>query len=205
MGCGASADTIDISRPEMKTEESKVIGHTCRQMQSSNRATIACVQERLPNNLPRLVHSNIYLTRAMAQAGSGAAGAAELSHYQMQFRELRPEDFELLCKLDEGNAKRGTAALEVAKCLPTIAARASGCTECSVCLAAFSPEEPVTELYCKHAFHPECVTRWLTQCRASCPTCTAPVDQEVCCDDNEQQYQEMCPQSPLPCSLGHSG
>jgi len=61
---------------------------------------------------------------------------------------------------------------------PSVVARAAGLDKCAICLEDFVPDEMLTELPCKHAFHPLCAARWLTQnasgCvskRQSCPLC----------------------------------
>lgn len=55
-------------------------------------------------------------------------------------------------------------------------------SECSICLVDFRDEEKLKVLpECLHAYHSECVDKWLTQ-QSSCPLCRAsliPVDSPV--------------------------
>jgi len=105
----------------------------------------------------------------------GFGAAPELAHFMLQYRDLRPEDFDLLSKLDEGVPRRGTAPPGLVERLPRMRARNCGSAECGVCLAAFSPDLEVVRLPCRHAFHTECISRWLTEFRSTCPLCAAPV------------------------------
>ncbi|BAF14215.1 receptor homology region, transmembrane domain- and RING domain-containing protein 6 [Oryza sativa Japonica Group] len=46
-----------------------------------------------------------------------------------------------------------------------------GLTECSVCLSRIRVGEATRRLPCRHAFHRDCVDRWLLSCRRTCPLC----------------------------------
>mmetsp|Transcript_36065 Transcript_36065/g.81487 ORF Transcript_36065/g.81487 Transcript_36065/m.81487 type:complete len:254 (-) Transcript_36065:48-809(-) len=104
-----------------------------------------------------------------------AASAPELAHFMLQYRDLRPEDFDLLSKLDDGVPKRGTAPPGFVDHLPKVRARDCGSAECGVCLGTLASDFYVARLPCRHAFHTECISRWLTECRSTCPLCAAPV------------------------------
>ena len=41
---------------------------------------------------------------------------------------------------------------------------------CSVCKDDFELEQQIVNLPCKHSFHEDCLSPWLTE-RNSCPTC----------------------------------
>ncbi|KAJ4970101.1 hypothetical protein NE237_003200 [Protea cynaroides] len=46
-------------------------------------------------------------------------------------------------------------------------------TQCSICITTFKEQENVKVLpRCSHAFHPECVDKWLST-QSSCPLCRA--------------------------------
>ncbi|KAL6640972.1 hypothetical protein ACP70R_019153 [Stipagrostis hirtigluma subsp. patula] len=46
----------------------------------------------------------------------------------------------------------------------------AGC--CVVCISAFRDGEDIRRLPCGHAFHRDCVDRWLARCRRrTCPLC----------------------------------
>lgn len=46
----------------------------------------------------------------------------------------------------------------------------SNCENCSVCKDDFEMDQQIINLPCKHSFHEDCLTPWLTE-RNSCPTC----------------------------------
>eukprot|EP00929_Paragymnodinium_shiwhaense_P119581 TRINITY_DN91486_c0_g1_i2.p1 TRINITY_DN91486_c0_g1~~TRINITY_DN91486_c0_g1_i2.p1 ORF type:complete len:264 (+),score=42.41 TRINITY_DN91486_c0_g1_i2:80-871(+) len=91
------------------------------------------------------------------------------------FRDLNPEDFDLLLRLDEKLEKKNTMQRSLVEQLPRVLARDCGKTECGVCLADFDPTLRVVQLPCKHAFHQACISKWLTQCKDTCPLCSASI------------------------------
>lgn len=96
---------------------------------------------------------------------------------QLMYRDLKPEDFEMLSKLDERLPKTNIAPCTLVQELPRCTARESGCSQCGICLAELEPVASVIQLRCRHAFHPPCISRWLTQCKNSCPLCFVAIDQ----------------------------
>lgn len=94
---------------------------------------------------------------------------------RLQYREVTPDDYELLCLLDESLPKRGTVPLCVVQGLPTLLAQDCEACQCRVCLADLDPKLHIVQLPCRHCFHPSCIAQWLTQCKATCPICTAPL------------------------------
>lgn len=108
-------------------------------------------------------------------AASPRTNVMNMAHVMLQYRDLRPEDFELLMKLDEGVPRPGTWTADSAAALPTTLACHCGAVECGVCLQPLTPETVVSCLPCKHGFHSECITRWLTDFRGTCPLCTTSV------------------------------
>lgn len=91
---------------------------------------------------------------------------------ELMSRELTPEDYELLCMLDEGVKKKSLLSVEAAAALP----RASGTDwvnqECRICLCALEEDEDVRMLpTCGHCFHGPCAERWLSGSKNTCPLC----------------------------------
>ncbi|KAM3392780.1 hypothetical protein ACQJBY_013758 [Aegilops geniculata] len=43
--------------------------------------------------------------------------------------------------------------------------------ECCVCLSRIRAGEATRRLPCEHAFHRDCVDRWLALCKRTCPLC----------------------------------
>lgn len=97
------------------------------------------------------------------------------------YRDLGPEDFEMLCKLDENVPRRNTARRDSVDQLPRVAAQEleAGAT-CGVCLSEFESSERVVRLPCRHTFHAKCISKWLTQYKDTCPLCSAPIS----CEDD---------------------
>lgn len=94
----------------------------------------------------------------------------------IMYRDLKPEDFDMLNKLDERVPKRNIVQRNLVESLPRIPACDSGCTECGVCLSEMEPNLRVVQLPCRHAFHTQCISKWLTQCKNTCPLCSKLID-----------------------------
>jgi len=102
-----------------------------------------------------------------------ACGLSEHEVIELLYREITPEDYELLLRLDELNAKK-TASAEMLKDKLTAAPVGSRRHDtCGVCLMPFEEgeDEDVVAVPCPaaHEFHRVCVTKWLTQCKNTCP------------------------------------
>jgi len=94
---------------------------------------------------------------------------------QLQFRALRPEDYERLSRLDESVERRGIVSEDVVNQLRVHRADECGAAECQICLEDAKPDELMTRLPCGHAYHRHCVHRWLTEYRGHCPVCAVPL------------------------------
>lgn len=97
----------------------------------------------------------------------------------LMYRDIKPEDFEILSKLDESLPKRNVVKQNFVDGLPRLLGRDCSSTECGVCLGGLDPDSLVVELPCKHTFHDACITKWLTQCKNTCPICSSPVRSSV--------------------------
>lgn len=94
------------------------------------------------------------------------------------FRDITPEDYETLLRLDETVAKP-TACPDTVEGLPTTSGKKLCGQECVVCLASFEESDVVTTLPCRHHFHRSCVAKWLSECRNACPLCGSNVISDV--------------------------
>lgn len=90
------------------------------------------------------------------------------------FRELTPEDYDLLLHLDESIERRAASRFSVDS-LPRAWASDFLGESCTVCLGAFEEGDSVAALPCKHFFHRSCIERWLTERRPVCPLCSSEV------------------------------
>lgn len=119
------------------------------------------------------------------------AGPSEVIQFRrLQYRELTPEDYELLCLLDESLPNKNTAPPSAVTSLPRILASDCDTTECNVCLTRLEPYTFTTSLPCGHAFHPECISKWLTQCKGTCPLCNSVLDSKSM--QNEDKIVSDC-------------
>ncbi|OLP77733.1 hypothetical protein AK812_SmicGene42171 [Symbiodinium microadriaticum] len=89
---------------------------------------------------------------------------------KLQYREVTPEDYELLCLLDESLPKKNTLPEALLQALPLVPAADCGSKVCQVCLLELG-DCKVPQLPCGHAFHFECACKWFTSCSARCPVC----------------------------------
>lgn len=85
-------------------------------------------------------------------------------------RDITPEDYEMLLKLDEG-IQRPTADKDVVEALPTACGERFLGESCSICLLPFEKRDTVKVLECEHMFHRDCISKWLEQHKSSCPLC----------------------------------
>lgn len=87
------------------------------------------------------------------------------------FREITPEDYEMLTLLDKNVPAAATASEELVRKLPSARCKDTRGERCAVCLGSFGVLDAVTVLKCKHLFHRSCVAKWLLEQRAACPLC----------------------------------
>jgi len=92
------------------------------------------------------------------------------------YGDISPNDYGNLCKLDDRLPKKNIANQTAVERLPRVAARELQECECGVCLVKLEPHARVVQLPCKHGFHEACISKWLTQCKNTCPLCTAAID-----------------------------
>lgn len=105
----------------------------------------------------------------------------------------------------------------LSKVSPLVASGNSGCV-CSICLDDFTPPAVIRRLRCSHAFHGECIDRWLLHslsdpslgigvrpiahtyrsgreqekiCRPACPVCKTPVFHYLA--QKQMSFQVDCP------------
>ncbi|CAD7948169.1 unnamed protein product [Amoebophrya sp. A25] len=136
---------------------------------------------------------------------------------ELMYRDLTPEDYDTLLELDESVAKKTLQDRSALEKLSTLSREelflkgeekgssghggqtsGGGFTEeqltCGVCYVRVDDDQEETErifqMKCGHIFHEACVTKWLLECKAACPTCHAPIDEEDCCplvDDGKNE------------------
>merc|ERR1719158_524957 len=91
-------------------------------------------------------------------------------YVDLMYRDITPEDYETLLKLDESIPKKTASSREVADLEIIDATTVIGET-CGVCLVDFEDEDFVKRVPCPngHLFHNDCISKWLLDCKNSCP------------------------------------
>lgn len=86
------------------------------------------------------------------------------------YREITPNDYETLLRLDDMVA-RPTVSADGLDSLPTAPCADFLGEECAVCMSSFEAADKVTSLPCGHHFHRACIGKWLGECSRACPLC----------------------------------
>lgn len=112
---------------------------------------------------------------ALSRSGVRPVQAAQAISGEVRtllYRDITPNDYELLVRLDEAVA-RPTASKSRVESLPTVPAEEALGKTCLVCLEQFDVSDKVSLLpECQHLFHTECVSKWLLERDRSCPVCS---------------------------------
>lgn len=96
----------------------------------------------------------------------------------IQHREITPEDYEYLSRLDE-LIKKKTVSENILKSLKwdTVCENTVGQDVCGICLDAYEIGQIRKHLPCGHKFHGDCIDQWLSNQSTDCPLDKTPVDQ----------------------------
>ena len=87
----------------------------------------------------------------------------------LQNRDLTPEDYELLLRLDERVAPK-TVTQDILDSFETdIVTKNEVEMECAVCMEAYQLGQERTHLPCGHVFHKNCIDTWLKNSSLNCP------------------------------------
>jgi len=103
-------------------------------------------------------------------------GDLHQEYVMMQYRGLKPEDYELLSLLDEAINSKTAVQHSFLVQLPKAKAHSCGIDKCSICLNECDMFAEVTQLPCQHYFCTYCIEKWLTECGSRCPLCLTMVD-----------------------------
>ncbi|CAF2151274.1 unnamed protein product [Rotaria magnacalcarata] len=94
---------------------------------------------------------------------------------EMQNRDLSPEDYEMLLRLDE-RVKRKTLNTNILNTLPTIDVIDMHLAEqCTICMEKYQHEQKLKLLPCKHIFHLHCIETYLKEFSNQCPLDNLPL------------------------------
>jgi len=136
---------------------------------------------RRPRRSPRANEdSPAVLRHALQKSDVKKTGTSShlLTIVDLQHRDITPEDYELLLRLDEDVAPK-TVSKDILDGLETTTSESLGLTGeiCSICMEEFKAEEVLKKLLCGHSFHSPCVDRWLTFSSCACPLDGLPIVQ----------------------------
>ena len=94
----------------------------------------------------------------------------------LQHRELTPEDYDLLLRLDESVAPK-TISRDVLSSLKTDTVTSESAGElCAVCMDPYDIGQSRKFLPCNHVFHTKCIDMWLENSSQNCPIDNLPID-----------------------------
>lgn len=131
------------------------------------RAPAPSASSREEQELARAIEASL----AVHPPAAGGLSAAQLR--DLLTRELRPEDYELLCQLDASVKPRtvDAAALAALPQRPATPGDVEARLACTVCQMEVEAGEVLLTLPCRHVFHAPCVTGWLSSAGHRCPNC----------------------------------
>jgi len=93
----------------------------------------------------------------------------------LQNRDLSPEDYEILLRLDE-RVQRKTVNTSVLNSLPNIVVDEKYLDEiCSICIETYLRGQTLKILPCSHVFHSECIEKYLQEFSVQCPLDNLPL------------------------------
>ena len=87
----------------------------------------------------------------------------------LQFREVSPEDYEFLLRLDESVPAKTVSNKRLAGLKQDTASEEHQHNLCSVCMENYEVGQKRKYLPCGHVFHSNCIDTWLGQSSNNCP------------------------------------
>eukprot|EP00435_Cladocopium_sp_Y103_P065537 s1130_g27.t1 len=145
-----------------------------RPRRTRSRVSSARRSERAVSARRRSRRSNSWRPRFASTSPSFAAHAAldptvrlpcgltSVEVLDLLSREITPDDYELLLRLDKA-VGQPVASTETVEALPSVAPEEFKGQNCSICLAPFEDDSEVAAMQCKHQFHRSCISRWLSE------------------------------------------
>lgn len=116
---------------------------------------------------------------ALRQSTDSVLPATGISLQQimdMLNRELTPEDYELLLRLDETVEKKTVTQETITTLKETKIESEEHLQEvCTVCMFNYEMGDPVKYLPCNHFFHVDCIVPYLSSYGQACPVCKTKV------------------------------
>lgn len=118
-----------------------------------------------------------YLSSSASRSASGhslfraqrlSCGLSEHEVFDLLCRDITPEDYDMLLKLDEMLPRKIVRSEALRKLQPVSSWRYDSC---GICLMPFDSGGDVVSVPCTaaHEFHSTCIEKWLTQYKNTCP------------------------------------
>lgn len=171
-----SSDRFDCPEFSLKSDRSKVPRLSrCRGNPPENclevvgtRCTIFDRPTR--SDIRRVAVWDLGLQRAFFPSLPEHCGLFNQDVVDLLYRDITPDDYETLLRLDETIPKK-TASIKQVTDLESVSFAVVGNDTCGVCLADFEEDDVIKRVPCpnNHLFHDECIAKWLLECKNSCP------------------------------------
>lgn len=87
----------------------------------------------------------------------------------LQFRDVTPEDYEFLLRLDESVPTKTVSGERLASLTEDEAGEEHAKKICSVCMESYELGQTRKTLPCGHVFHSNCIDTWLRESSTKCP------------------------------------
>ncbi|XP_061189422.1 uncharacterized protein LOC133197416 [Saccostrea echinata] len=158
-------------------------------MPSRKKEKITLRREELKNSSttkPRVPHSDVVAPRPPPQnlayaldnynAPSAFDSAVVNILIGLQHRDLTPEDYELLLRLDEQVAPKTVSSNTIKNFKTETIDEASAGALCAICMEVYEIGQTRKFLPCNHEFHSSCIEMWLTNSSVNCPIDNLPVE-----------------------------
>lgn len=94
----------------------------------------------------------------------------------LQHRDLTPEDYELLLRLDEQVAPKTVSSTTIKNFKTETIDETSAGALCAICMEVYEIGQTRKFLPCNHEFHSSCIEMWLTNSSVNCPIDNLPVE-----------------------------
>lgn len=93
----------------------------------------------------------------------------------LQHREMTPEDYDMLLRLDEGVTPKTVAENVISGFVTDVVDESTAGEVCSVCMEMYEVGQCRKFLPCDHVFHVQCIDMWLANSSQNCPLDGLPV------------------------------
>ncbi|XP_022323162.2 uncharacterized protein LOC111124526 [Crassostrea virginica] len=136
------------------------------------------IKSKITNVAPRPPPQNLAHALDNYNAPSDIDGAIVNVLISLQHRDLTPEDYELLLRLDEQVAPKTVSSNTIKNfTMETIGETVAG-ELCAICMEVYEVGQTRKFLPCSHHFHSSCIEMWLTNSSVNCPIDNLPVEPE---------------------------